>query len=111
MPIHYDEAVQLALLQSDARRGIARAQRHLANRYLRGRGVSRDVQRGAEWMQRAAEQGLPMAQRDLAGLYEQGLGREQDVSQARAWYARAAAQGDVLARSALVRIVGEVKGG
>ena len=32
----------VALLQTDARQGIARAQRLLAMRYLRGRGVPKD---------------------------------------------------------------------
>ena len=40
-----------AVLQADARQGIARAQRLLSTRYLRGRGVPKDEVIAFYWMQ------------------------------------------------------------
>ena len=42
-----------AVLQTDARQGMARAQRLLAMRYLRGRGVPKDEAIAFYWMQAA----------------------------------------------------------
>ncbi len=98
------EEEKVALLEADARQGVPRAQRHLANRYLRGRGVPRDPARGAYWMSRAAEQGLALAQRGLGELYEHGLGVARDLERARRCYEAAAAQGDPVARAHLERL-------
>lgn len=94
---------KLQLLLHDADRGVARAQRHLANRYLRGRGVPQDLVAGAEWMRRAAEQGLSLAERDYAELLERGIGVEQNTHAAEIFYRRAADQGDPLAKRRLGR--------
>lgn len=96
-------AEQLALLRADAERGVARAQRHLANRYLRGRGVPQDAALARAWMGRAASQGLAAAQRSYGEFLEQGIGGAPDRGQARRWYARAAAQGDPFAQEHLRR--------
>nr|NIU79252.1 hypothetical protein [Gammaproteobacteria bacterium] len=85
-------------LRADAERGEARAQRHLANRYLRGDGVPRDPEQGTQWMRRAAEQGLAPAQRAYGELLEQGIGVARDPAAARKWYEWAAARGDPIAR-------------
>lgn len=98
-----DADERLALLLEDAERGIARAQRHLANRYLRGRGVARDPERAAHWMRRAAEQGFPPAMRAWGEYLEQGIGVPADPGAALAWYRRAAARGDPLARDYLAQ--------
>ena len=54
-----------AVLQTDAKHGIARAQRLLAMRYLRGRGVPKDQAIAFYWMQLAAQQHFSLAQRSL----------------------------------------------
>ena len=59
---------KVMLLRQAADQGDARAQRLLALRYWRGRGMEQDLELAAKWMQRAAAQGLSLAQRDLAGL-------------------------------------------
>ncbi|MEK7321538.1 MAG: SEL1-like repeat protein [Pseudomonadota bacterium] len=51
-----DDQQKLRVLAEDAALGIARAQRLLALRFLRGRGVPRDIATGLEWLRRAAEQ-------------------------------------------------------
>jgi TPR repeat protein len=98
------DSERLKMLQRDAEKGIARAQRHLANRFLRGRGVPSNPVRGAEWMRRAAEQGLPAAQRSYGELLEQGIGVTADLYGARQWYEAAAMQGDPTARRHLERL-------
>src|SRR3569623_1787925 len=85
----------------DAEQGHARAQRLLALRYLRGRGVAQDLAAAHRWLQAAARQGLALAQRDLGTCYEQGLGVARDVREARRLYLLAAAQGDPIAERCL----------
>jgi len=105
MPLPGDDE-KVRLLQEDAEKGEPRAQRHLANRYLRGQGVEASPELAAYWMGRAAEGGLATAQRSFGELLEQGVGQEADPDQARVWYQRAAEQGDDLARRHLQRLGG-----
>ena len=95
---------KLQLLLEDARRGVPRAQRHLANRYLRGDGVPQDVTEGVCWLRRAAAQGLATAQRSLGELLEEGVVVARNLEEAVQWYRRAAAQGDPFARQHLQRL-------
>lgn len=99
-----NEDRKVALLQTDARQGIARAQRLLALRYLRGRGVPKDEAIAFYWMQLAAHQHFGLAQRSLGEFYENGNGIDLDVSQATHWYSLAAQQGDPIAREHLQRL-------
>jgi len=95
------EDPKLELLRRHAERGDARAQRLLALRYRRGRGVTRDWTEAARWMHGAAAQGLSLAQRDLAEFYQQGIGVARDAARALELYRAAAAQGDPIARRRL----------
>ncbi len=93
-----------AILQADANLGIARAQRLLATRYLRGRGVAKDEASAFYWMQLAAQQNYATAQRSLGELYENGTGIMLDISIAFHWYRLAALQGDSIAKGHLQRL-------
>ena len=93
-----------AILQTDASQGIARAQRLLAMRYLRGRGVPKDQAIAFYWMQLAAQQHFSLAQRSLGELYEHGSGIALDITQASHWYRLAALQGDSIAQEHLQRL-------
>ena len=97
-------AKSAAVLQTDAKQGIARAQRLLAMRYLRGRGVPKDEAIAFYWMQLAAQQHFSLAQRSLGELYENGLGIALDMTQASHWYSLAALQGDSIATEHLQRL-------
>ena len=92
------------ILIVDANHGIARAQRLLAIRYLRGRGVPKDEAIAFHWMQLAAQQNFSMAQRSLGEFYENGSGIAPDVSRASHWYGLAALQGDSTAKEHLQRL-------
>lgn len=105
MPLSND-ADKVRLLQDDAEAGEPRAQRHLANRYLRGQGLAADAERAAYWMGCAAQGGLATAQRSYGEFLEQGIGMAPDPEAARQWYARAADQGDPVARQHLQRLGG-----
>ena len=94
-----------AVLQTDASQGIARAQRLLAMRYLRGRGVPEDQDIAFYWMQLAAQQHFSLAQRSLGELYENGFGITLDMTQASHWYRLAAFQGDTIAQEHFQRLV------
>ena len=93
-----------AVLQTDAKHGIARAQRLLAMRYLRGRGVPKDQAIAFYWMQLAAQQYFSLAQRSLGELYEHGSGIALDITQASHCYRLAALQGDAIAKEHLQRL-------
>jgi TPR repeat protein len=93
-----------AVLQADARQGIARAQRLLSTRYLRGRGVPKDEVIAFYWMQLAAQQNYATAQRSLGELYENGSGITLDITIASHWYGLAAQQGDSIAKKHLQRL-------
>ena len=93
-----------AVLQTDANQGIARAQRLLAMRYLRGRGVPKYEAIAFYWMQLAAQQHFAMAQRSLCELYENGLGIVLNLTLASDWYCLAALQGDSTAQKHLQRL-------
>ena len=97
-------AESAALLQTDARQGIARAQRLLAMRYLRGRGVPKDEAIAFYWMQLAAQQHFALAQRSLGELHENGFGVALDITLASHWYCLAALQGDHIAKEHLQRL-------
>ncbi len=92
---------KLSVLQRDAAAGTARAQRLLALRYARGRGIERDQAAALLWMRRAAEQGLALAQRDLALWYWDGTGVEVNRDIALPLMRAAAAQGDPIALAKL----------
>ena len=93
-----------AVLQTDAKQGIARAQRLLAMRYQRGRGVPKDEAIAFYWMQLAAQQSFARAQRSLGELYENGSGITRDITLASHWYRLAALQGDSTAKEHLQRL-------
>ena len=98
----WEESAEILLI--DANHGIARAQRLLAIRYLRGRGVPKDEAAAFYWMQLAAQQHLFMAQRSLGEFYENGLGIALDITLASHWYGLAALQGDFIAKEHLQRL-------
>src|SRR3569623_987832 len=92
-----DDPAKFALLLHDATVGNTRAQRLLALRYLRGRGVTQDLAVAHRWLRLSADQSLALAQRDLGALYEQGIGVTQGMTEALRLYRLAAAQGDPIA--------------
>ena len=98
----WEESAEILLI--DARHGIARAQRLLAIRYLRGRGVSKNEAVAFYWMKLAAQQNFSMAERSLGELYENGFGIAPDISRASHWYRLAALQGDSTAKEHLQRL-------
>ncbi len=98
----WEESV--AVLQTDARQGMARAQRLLSTRYLCGRGVPKDEAIAFYWMQLAAQQNYATAQRSLGELYEIGSGITLDITIASHWYGLAALQGDSIAKEHLQRL-------
>lgn len=98
----WEESAEILLI--DANHGIARAQRLLAIRYLRGRGVPKDEAVAFYWMQLAAQQHFAMAQRSLGELYENGFGIAPDITQASHWYRLAALQSDSTAKEHLRRL-------
>ena len=92
---------KVTLLRQEAAQGDARAQRLLALRYFRGRGMEQNYERAVLWMHKAAAQGLSLALRDLAGFYRDGIGVRQDPAKALTLYQAAAGRGDPIAKKYL----------
>ena len=74
------------------------AQYALGGAYYNGKGVARNQEEGAKWLQKAAEQGHIAAQCDLGVMYQKGIGVEQDYRATLKWFRAAAEQGDALAQ-------------
>jgi TPR repeat protein len=92
---------KVMLLREEAARGNARAQRLLALRYWRGRGMEQNFELAAYWMHNAAAHGLSLAHRDLAGFYLNGVGVHPDPAKALELFQSAASQGDPIAKKYL----------
>jgi len=99
---------KISLLMFEAHHGDARAQRLLALRYRRGRGVEQSDELAVQWMEKAALQGLSLAERDLGTFYHQGIGVARDLHQALRLYRLAAQQGDPIAKK-LLQDMAEIK--
>lgn len=93
-------------LQSRAQRDDSAAQRLLAQRYMSGDGVPRNVMQAARWYRKAAQSGDAEAQYVLSGLYLRGEGVPRDASVAVQWLRRAAAQGHPAARAQVTQVDG-----
>ncbi len=106
--IRGDDQQKISLLMVEAQRGDARAQRLLALRYRRGRGVEQSDELAAQWMEKAALQGLSLAERDLGTFYHQGIGVARDLHQSSRLYRLAAQQGDPIAKK-LLQEMAEIK--
>jgi len=90
--------LQLQALEAKALSSNEKAQMKLAQMYLHGQGVERDVGKAVDWYSLAAEQDLAFAQHKLARLYLDGDIVEQDVEKALAWLERAADLGFIEAQ-------------
>ncbi|MHA7833554.1 MAG: tetratricopeptide repeat protein [Algiphilus sp.] len=80
-----------------AERGSTDAMINLANLYVQGQGVPRDLAVAADWYRRAAEAGDPVAQVHFGEAIEAGAGVPRDNREAARWFRKAAEQGDAQA--------------
>lgn len=92
-----DGADSIAMLQTRAGDGDAKAQSALAFAYLGSPGVARDVSAAARWARAAADQGDVNAQYLMGSLSLAGTGMPRDPEQAVSWFTRSAAAGNVKA--------------
>lgn len=84
------------LFTQSAEQGYAPAQYALGQAYLRGEGVTQNVDTGVEWLSKAGAQGMLEAQLELATVHRD-RNTPEDLAKAIEWYAVAAAQGDTYA--------------
>ena len=87
----YEEAVKS--YSKAAVHGNARAQNHLANCYLMGRGVAKDEAKAVELYRKAVAQGEKGAQANLGRCYLYGTGVQKDWAMAVSLLEKAAEQG------------------
>jgi TPR repeat protein len=83
----------LALLTPLAERGNPRAQNGLAIMYVRGLGVSTNLDQAFKWHQKSALQGNAMAQFFLGLMYADGQAESRDPAKGASWLRVAAQQG------------------
>jgi len=79
-------------LFSQAEKGDARAQYHLAVAYLNGQGVARNTALALKWLEKAAEQDHADAQYALGTIHLAGRGVRQNFQTAFKWFDKAAQQ-------------------
>lgn len=85
----------IKLVEQAGSAGHAMSQAGLCAVYYKGRGVTRDYAKAAEWCKMAAEQGDDVAQSYLGWLYMEGAGVPADNEKAAEWLRKAAEQGNV----------------
>jgi hypothetical protein len=95
------------LLQAALAANDPAAQYEMGIRYAEGRGVMRNLEKAARWLERAANAGFVPAQFRLAGLYEKGEGLKKDLQAARRLYGAAAAKGNAKAMHNLAVLYAE----
>ena len=94
-------AASIDQLKADSATGDVGAQIELADKYLRGQDVPRDLDAGAKLLKAAATSGDSVAQYRLASLYRRGWGVPQDDKIAFRWYLKSAQQDNPSACHAL----------
>ena len=80
-----------------AKQGNVNVQLMLAQHYLEGNGVPKDIEEAMKWFKMAADQGAASAQYNLGQYYM----KKNDMSEAVKWYRKAAEQGFSKAQYAL----------
>ena len=93
----YPEA--FLLFQKVAEHGDASAQFNLGMMYVKGNGITLDMNQAVYWWQKAAEQGFANAQYNLGIMYADGYGVAQDAKHAMYWYQKSAKQGYAAAQA------------
>ncbi|HEU5359724.1 MAG TPA: tetratricopeptide repeat protein, partial [Candidatus Deferrimicrobiaceae bacterium] len=91
----------VSLLIENAKKGDPKAQYGLAERYMKGEGVEKDVAKAEQWYRKAAEKGVADAQSTLGKMYRNGEGVPKNSDEAAKWYRKAAEQGVSDAQSTL----------
>lgn len=102
-----DYAAALAIWNSQAHAGIARAQAEIGHCFVNALGVERNIGLAQQWLTLAAKAGDPLGQRLLADFYFNGEDGAPDRAIAEEWYARAARQGEPFAQDMLSWILTE----
>jgi localization factor PodJL len=99
-------------LRTAAQAGDAQASYAIGNRFLTGKGVTRDPQKAKFWLERAAAGGLPAAEFKLGILAEKGdAGLAPDRAAAQIWYNKGAEHGYVQAMHNLAVLYSAQDGG
>lgn len=88
----------------NAKGGNMYAQYIIAQLYVSGDGVDKDLREAATWYGMAADRGLIPAQKNLAMMYFTGRGVLQNFTEAARWFRRAADAGDMRAMASLAEL-------
>jgi TPR repeat protein len=102
-----DFAVAYQVWAPMAEKGDANAQANLGILYLRGLGVSKDIEQAMQLFEAAAAKGSGQAEFQLGLMFAKGVGVQQDYAEAMRWYEMAAEQGDPVAGYGIGRLFEE----
>jgi TPR repeat protein len=102
-----DYAAALAIWNTQAHAGNARAKAEIGRCFVNAYGVERNVGLAREWLTQSAKAGDPLGQKLLADFYFNGEDGTPDRAIAEEWYARAARQGEPFAQDMLSWILTE----
>ena len=85
-------------LEELAEQGHVQAQYSLNDKYYKGEGVEKSLEKAVFWLIQSAEQGYAPAQNSLANMYYEGEGVEKDLEKAVFWWEQATEQGHAVAQ-------------
>lgn len=97
-------------LRGWADRGDSDAQFELGLRLITGEGVTKNVEEGAKFIEKAAKQKHLRAQHVMGTLHEDGVGMKKDLAKAAEWYRSSADLGFALSQHSLAVMYEEGKG-
>ncbi len=97
-------------LRGWADRGDSDAQFELGLRLITGEGVTKSVEEGVKFIEKAAKQKHLRAQHVMGTLYEDGVGVKKDLAKAAEWYRSSADLGFALSQHSLAIMYEDGKG-
>ncbi len=95
-------------IRQKAEAGDAKAQCHLAEAYLEGKGIAKDPVQGLAWLRKSADQGFFGAEFALAYMYLNGAAKlPKDQHKAAEWFRKAAKQQNKASQDALATMLAQ----
>jgi len=95
-------------IRQKAEAGDAKAQCHLAEAYLEGKGIARDPVQGLAWLRKSVDQGFFGAEFALAYMYLNGAAKlPKDPHKAADWFRKAAKQQNKASQDALATMLAQ----
>ncbi|KAG9295416.1 hypothetical protein G9A89_013445 [Geosiphon pyriformis] len=99
-----DQELAFKHFEAAAQKGLPEAQYNVGERYVKGKGVEKNISRAAEYWKMAAFQGFQLAQANLGRMYHEGHGVKQDLNLAKEYYVQAIQRGGAIGEKAISQL-------